>query len=129
MSCTQKKVCISQESDIDIRLGLFLVVQAKKYAYPRNPIPAVAQQEGWSAGFRENLPVPKEKQQFPLYNWRPKAGVQDFAKTYLFLKKNNNFPDITGGGGLLSGSDVTPKSGRASSAILGASCICPLAGR
>ena len=84
MSCTKKKVCISQESDIDIRLGLFLVVQAKKYAYPRNPIPAVAQQEGWSTGFRENLPVPKEKQQFPLYNWRPKAGVQDLAKTYLF---------------------------------------------
>ena len=65
MSCTKKKACISQESDIDIRLGLFLVVQAKKYAYPRNPIPAVAQQEGWSTGFRENLPVPKEKQQFP----------------------------------------------------------------
>ena len=36
MGCTKNKVCISEESFIDIRLGFVVVVQIKKYAYPRN---------------------------------------------------------------------------------------------
>ena len=35
-SCTKQKVCKSQDSFIGIRLGVVVVAQKKKYAYPRN---------------------------------------------------------------------------------------------